>query len=232
MDTPLYATLLRLHLVFGGLSLVTFWWQMVARKRGPRHRRVGQVYFLAMAGVALTAVPMTVMIGLDGRWPTALFLGFLAWITVAAGVSAWAAARWRQRHLAAQRRFDVAANGGLLAISLTLLALIQVGGALFVGLGAFGLWAAITELRRPADDLAWRSWKVRHVGAVMGTGMAVHIAFFSFGLSRLLGDRYSAYFFLVAFAVPVLLGNWAIARFTRPYRRSAGEGASASGVLA
>ena len=158
MDTPLYAALLRLHLVFGGLSLVTFWWQMAARKRGPRHRRVGQAYFLSMAGVALTAVPMTVMIGLSGRWATALFLGFLAWITVAAGVSAWAAARWRQRRLAAQRRFDVAAQWGLLAISVALLALFQVGGALFAGLGAFGVWAAVTELRRSDDDLVWRTF--------------------------------------------------------------------------
>lgn len=229
METPLYATLLRLHLVFGSLSLVTFWWQMAARKRGPRHRRVGQAYFLSMAGVAVTAVPMTVLIGLDGRWATALFLGFLAWITISAGVSAWAAARWRQRHLDAQRRFDLVSQWGLLAISITLLALVPVGGVLFAGLGAFGLWAVVTERRRPADDLAWRSWKVRHISAVMGTGMAVHVAFLSFGLGRLLGDGYQAYFFLIAFALPVLLGNWAVARFTRPYRQSpGGAGAGAA----
>jgi hypothetical protein len=135
------------------------------------------------------------------------------------------AARWRARRMTAQRRFATAANWGVAAVSLGMLAAFQVGGALFVGLGAFGLWAAIADLRRPADALVWRTWQVRHVEGVIGTGMAVHIAFLAFGLRRLLGDAYGSLHFLLAFALPVVLGVWATHAFTRRWRERGGGGA-------
>lgn len=223
MTTPTFDLLVRAHLVFGSVALAGFWLQMVTRKRGRLHRRVGQVYFLAMSGVVVTAVPMTAYLARGDNWGAALLLAFLAWITIAAGAGSWLAARWRGRRLEAQRRYGVAASVGLLAISLAMLALFSVGGALFIGLGAFGAWAAVADLRRPRNDVVWRSWQVRHVEGVIGTGMAVHIAFFAFGLRGLLGASYGNVHFLLAFAVPVVLGTWATHRLTRSYRTTHGN---------
>ncbi|HMB54267.1 MAG TPA: hypothetical protein VKU40_13190 [Thermoanaerobaculia bacterium] len=218
MNTTAYELLLQVHVAFGILSLLAFWLQMPTRKRGRLHRWVGRFYFAAMTGVVASAVPMTALLAVDGNWPATLLLTFLSAITVAAGVGAWMAARWRSGRMTAQRRFATAANWGIVAVSLTMLAAFQVGGALFVGLGAFGLWAAIADLRRPTDALVWRSWQVRHVEGVIGTGMAVHIAFLAFGLRRLLGDAYGNLHFLLAFVVPVVLGVWASHAFTRRWR--------------
>lgn len=225
MNTHAYESLLQVHVAFGTLSLLAFWLQMPTRKRGRLHRWVGRFYFAAMTGVVGSAVPMTWLLAAAGNWPATLFLIFLSAITVAAGVGALMAARWRGRRMTAQRRFATAANWGIAAVSLGMIAAFQVGGALFVGLGGFGLWAAISDLRRPADALVWRTWQVRHVEGVIGTGMAVHIAFLAFGLRRLLGDGYGSLHFLLAFVVPVVLGVWASSWFTRRYREKDGEGA-------
>ena len=227
MNEAGYELLVLGHAAFGTVALAAFWWQILGRKHGRRHRRVGQVFFLAMAGVVATAVPMAAYLARGSHWASALFLAFLAWITVAAGVGAWMASRWRDTRMAGQRRFGTLASGLLLVVCLAMLALFRVGGALFVGLGALGAWAAITDLRRPADDPVWTDWRIRHVEGVMGTGIAVHVAFLAFGLRGLLGADYGNLHFLLAFTVPVLLGVWASHHFTRRYRPP-GPGRSAT----
>lgn len=231
MNTPFYELLVRSHLGFGAVCLAAFWLQMLTRKSGGLHRLIGRVYFLAMLLVIASALPITYLLASGNRWAIALFFGFLVWITIAAGVGAFLAARWRDRRMPLQRRFGVAAGWILLGISLGLLAMFQIGGALFVGLGAFGTWAAISDLRQPPDALVWRSWQVRHIEGVIGTGIAVHVAFFAFGLRSLIGDVFGDLHFLFAFAVPVALGTWASSRFTRRYRGRTDEGAAGLGAV-
>lgn len=212
-----YETLVGVHLIAGTVALVAFWVQMPLRKAGARHRVVGRIYLLAMGIVVVTAIPMTVVLSRGQRWGAAVFLGFLVWITVSAGSGALLAARLRSDKLELQRRIARVQDVGTLLISLTMLALGHLGGALFYGLGVLGLWIAFDGLRLAADSIVWRSWVVRHLQGMLGTGIAVHVAFLAFGLRGVLGDSYTNYHFLAAFAVPTVVGVAASSWLTNRY---------------
>ena len=105
----------------------------------------------------------------------------------------------------------------LLVVSLLLLGLTPWAGLLAFGLGGFGTWAAISDLRTKISAPIWSSWLARHIEGNFGTGIAVHVAFFAFGLRGLLGTSYTPVHFLFAFAVPTLVGMTAASIVTRRY---------------
>ena len=221
-----YELLVQTHAAFGAAALLTFWMQMALRKGGRSHRWVGRLYAGVMLAVLGTAVPMTIVLAIEQHWAAGALLGFLIWITASAGAGALMAARWKDRRISVQWRIGRILSGGLLVISATLLALTMLGGPLFFGLGAFGAWAAISDLRTPADAPVWRSWKRRHIESVLGTGIAVHVAFFAFGLRNLIGDAFTDLHFLLSFVVPTVAGmvggSLLVARFAPESDRAAG----------
>ena len=54
-----YRWSLFLHVAAGATALATFWTAAVLRKGSTRHRRVGQVFLVAMIGVLASGVPLT-----------------------------------------------------------------------------------------------------------------------------------------------------------------------------
>ena len=201
-----YETLVKLHLVAGTVALFLFWSQLAMRKGGARHRFVGRLYFGAMGVVVLTSIPMTIVLANRQHWSVAAALGFLMWITLSASVGTVMAAKLRDERLAFQRRAFRVMDVGLLCIGIALLVVGAFGGVLFIGFGLFGVVMAVDGLRTGADAPLWRSWRVRHLQSVLGTGIAVHVAFLLFGMRSLLGDSYTAVHFLLAFLVPTVLG--------------------------
>ncbi len=226
-----YELLVRLHVLFGVASLLSFWLQMALRKGGVVHRAAGRTYAGAMSGVILTAIPIGVILTLGQHWGAGLVLGFLAWITLSAGVGGVLAAVWRDRKIELQWRVGRVFSWGLLLISLGLLAMIPLGGIFVGGLGVFGVWASIADLRTTREAHVWRSWLARHLEGMLGTGIAVHVAFLVFGLRSLLGDAYTNTHFLLGFTVPTLLGMFAASRLSArfaPDRRAAGPPTAAT----
>ena len=219
-----YSLLVQAHFTFGALALATFWIQMMAPKKGAWHRLVGRIYFAAMLLVVGTAVPMTVLLTRGEDLGAGLLLGFLATITISSGVSAALAARFGNRYLDQQRLAARISSLILLAISILLLAMTPWGGALALGLGGLGTWAAVSDLRTKADALIWRSWLARHIEGVLGTGIAVHAAFFAFGLRRLLGSSYTSLHFLLALAVPTVAGMVAASLLVKRFVPEAAKG--------
>lgn len=231
MTELIYSTSRNLHLVLGSIALITFWVQMARRKGGHPHRRWGWLYSLAMAGVLLTSLPM-IAIGLrNGQTVVGLFLGFLTLITLAAGVDAVRASRNRDSGAWMRDPLSIATTAAIGLYSLLLVVLfvrVQAGVLLLMaGVGAAGVVEALLKMKRGRPYVWW----VEHVNGILGTGIAVHIAFLSFGLRGLTGvGGFSVWTFLVPIAAAQFFAAYFRRRFAGGAER-AREKALEKGLL-
>ncbi|HET6604793.1 MAG TPA: hypothetical protein VFG21_11405 [Xanthomonadaceae bacterium] len=182
-----YPFALGLHLLAGTSALLSFWFNAALRKGTPLHRRVGQVYLLSMLGVIVSGVPLAHALIGRGHPLSAMFLGYLIVLVSQACWNAWRAIRERAR----PERYFGAAYWSLTAIAcvagIGMIVLgVQVGATLFIVFGSIGVVSV---------PIAWASWRARanprwwireHYGAIVGCGVATHIAFLGIGLRRLL----------------------------------------------
>ena len=186
-----YAALVAAHIATGAVALAAFWTAAALRKGSPAHRRVGQVYLLAMLGIVLTAVPLALARWQAGHPVTAAFLGYLAVITSTGVWLSWRAVRDK----ASPQRFT-----GPVYVALALLSLLSGASVLWLGLQrgvplliGFSFVGTVTgvlmlrqRLRRDRGATSPRWWLVEHYSAMVGNGIATHIAFLGIGLPRLL----------------------------------------------
>lgn len=186
-----YQMLVAVHVVVGVVALVTFWTAGLLRKGTPAHRNTGRVYLLAMAGIVLTGAPMAIVRWVDGHGVTAAFLGYLVVIT---STGVWVS--WRAiRDKASAVRFtgpvyvafavlSLLSGAGVLALGM------KVGAPLLMGFSSVGLFTGALMLRRRVQrerlGAKPRWWMVEHYTAMIGNGIATHIAFLGIGLPRLL----------------------------------------------
>jgi hypothetical protein len=205
-----YQVLVSVHGAIGVIALVTFWSNAVLRKGTTLHRRVGRVFLLAMAGILATAMPMAWFAFRSGRPVTAAFLGYLVVITA---VAVWC--QWR----AIRDQDDVMRYTGPIYVGLGVLALlsglavlalgIRVGAPLLMGFSVVGLASGVEHLykRRHRAQLGARRdwWLVEHYNAVLGNGIATHIAFLSIGLPRLLPSAGGGLLTTLAWFGPLLV---------------------------
>ncbi|GAB3387496.1 hypothetical protein [Lysobacter fragariae] len=209
--TP-YSMIVATHGVLGVIALASFWTAAFVRKGSPLHRRVGQGYLIAMTAIIVSGLPLAIARYLQGQPVTATFLAYLLVITA---VGVWTA--WR----AIRDKHDVARYTGPVFVALAWLALlsgvgvlalgVRVGSPLLIGFSVIGLFTGQDMLRkrRHRERLAARPrwWLVEHYSAMLGNGIATHIAFLGIGLPRLLPAidgtalHYAAWFAPVVVAV-------------------------------
>ncbi|QNP39386.1 hypothetical protein [Lysobacter solisilvae (ex Woo and Kim 2020)] len=212
-----YQMLVACHVGIGVIALASFWSAAFLRKGSPLHRRAGQLFLLAMCGILATGLPMAAYAWLVRERPVgAAFLAYLLVITAAGMWSAWRAIR--DKH-------DVARYTGPVYVALAWLSLLsglgvlvlglRVGSPLLTGFSAVGLFAGGDMLRKrmQRERLAARPrwWLVEHYTAMLGNGIATHIAFLGIGLPRLLPGvdgtalHYTAWFAPLAVAIAAKL---------------------------
>lgn len=186
-----YPLIVAVHGAVGVLALLTFWTAAFARKGSPLHRRVGQGYLLAMLGIIVTALPLAAYKFAQGQPVTATFLAYLVVITATGVWGAWRAIR--DKHDVARYTGPVYAGFAWLSLlsGVAVFALgVKVGAPLLMGFSVIGLFTGQDMLRkrRHRERLAAqpRWWLVEHYSAMLGNGIATHIAFLSIGLPRLL----------------------------------------------
>ncbi|MGH8081413.1 MAG: hypothetical protein ACREP7_12640 [Lysobacter sp.] len=186
-----YAIVKYLHIALGALALTGFWTAGLARKGGELHRRAGQLFLLTMSGIVATAVPMTAYALYQDKPNTAAFLGYLIVITATGTWVSWRAIR--DKH-------DVRRYTGPVYLALSIASLASgaamlvlgwsIRAPLFIGFSVVGLYTGLDMLRkrRGRDRLGARPrwWLIEHYTAMLGNGVAVHIAFLGIGLPRLL----------------------------------------------
>lgn len=224
-----YRVALFLHLATGSVALLSFWTAALLRKGSTRHRRAGDVFLVAMLGLIGSGVPLIAALTERGQPVTALFLAFLI---VLVSHSSWVA--WRAiRDRGAPRRFYG-------PVYWTLTSLCGLGGAAIVALGidadsiilqvfgGVGLLAAYGSVR---SWQRWRSgraaanwWIKEHYGAILGNGVATHIAFLSIGLRNALPFIEPQLRTQLAWLAPLAVALVAGVYLDRKYGRAADRG--------
>jgi len=217
-----YTLVLVFHIAAGSVGLVTYWMAGLSRKGSPFHRRAGQIYLLAMLGVILSGVPLAMAMLERGRPVAAAFLGYLLVLVSLGCWSAWRAIRDRRQP---QRFFGpvywtlsvlTAASG----IGVSWLGW-RHGATLLLGFGMVGVVAGAGSLLtrwRSARDPRW--WLREHYGAMIGNGVATHIAFFSIGLRNVLPGVDPGTLQLFAWFTPVAVAVMAGIWISRKYGRA------------
>jgi len=186
-----YQMLVAVHVLVGAVALVTFWTAALLRKGTPAHRNTGRVYLSAMVGIVVTGAPMAIVRWIDGHIVTAAFLAYLVVIT---STGVWVS--WRAiRDKTSPQRFvgpvyvsfgalSLLSGAGVLALG------IKAGAPLLMGFSAVGLFTGFDMLRRRVRRATFartpRWWMTQHYTAMIGNGIATHIAFLGIGLPRLL----------------------------------------------
>jgi hypothetical protein len=230
MDT-VYKALLLAHVLCGLVALITFWMAAFAKKGSPLHVRVGKAYLLSMLGIVITALPMAAIIAIRGQLGVAVFLAYLVVIT--------ASAMWAGRHAIRSKRDQTTFRGrtyvavavlNLVASVATFIVGLQISDILLMGFSAIGAHNGSGMLIRRFRPLAMtRWWMKEHIAAMLGCGVATHIAFLAIGMNRIidmLGIKPPGWYDLIAWFVPLVVALVCGVWLTRKYAPNANPGAA------
>ena len=221
-----YSLLAIAHVAFGTLALVTFWTAGMARKGSPLHVRAGKVYLVSMVALLVAALPMSLMIlFLYGKPVIGSFLLYLLVITMTSVWLSWRAIRDKRDWA----RYTGPVHRGLMWLNLISGVGIALVGLLFAQemqliIVAFSLIGISTFVRmrrfatQPPTEPRW--WMRQHLSAMLGNGVATHIAFLSIGLPKLLPWLAGPVFQNIAWLGPLGVSALAGAYLSRKYLRA------------
>jgi hypothetical protein len=217
-----YSILAIAHAGLGTIALFTFWSAGLARKGSPLHRRSGRIYLLAMAGLLLLALPMSVRILQVVGLVTGGFLLYLLVITATSTWLSWRAIRDRRdwaRYIGPVYRVLTWTNLGaalaIVAIGLLYARQMQLVIVTFSAIGFVNFVRMRGFARQAPEEPRW--WLRQHLTAMIGNGVATHIAFLAIGLPRLLPALQTPLFQNLAWIGPLLVALLAGTWLTRKY---------------
>lgn len=186
-----YVAFKLVHVALGCVALLSFWTAGMARKGSPLHVRAGKTYLVSMAGLLAATVPMCWLAWFAGHQ---VMVGFLLYLLVISTTSVWLSWRairdkrdWARFTGPAYRALQwlnlasgitIAGVGLFVAeqMQLIIVSFSLIGISTFVSMRRFAL--------QPPTEARW--WMRQHLRAMLGNGVATHIAFLSIGLPRLL----------------------------------------------
>ncbi len=221
----LYSTIVILHIAVGTVALVTYWVAALARKGGTLHRGAGKGFLLAMIGVILTALPLAGFQFFRGQWAGGMFLSYLVILVASACWSGWFAIRYKRQperfYGATQLALGMACGVAGATVSIVGFTLGSMLLGFFGLVGVSVVFESVRAYRKTERPANW--WLREHYGAMIGNGVATHIAFLGIGLRSLLPEtgwsvlQYGAWFgpLLVAIVAGIMLDR----RHARPPRR-------------
>ena len=213
----LMSTIVAAHVAAGTVALATYWTAGLAKKGSVLHRRAGQGFLLAMVGILVSGAPLALAALRAGHENAAAFLGYLLLLVAQGCWSAWRAVRDRK---SPPRYFSPVFWTLTIACVVAGAAMIWLGlrigqpiFAVFGGVGGAVGFGAMKARRRADTDPIW--WLREHYGAMIGNGVATHIAFFGIGLRRLLPGVDPAMLQMFAWFTPLAaaaVAGWWISR--------------------
>ena len=187
----LYKVVLALHGLLGVLALATFWLAGLTRKGSPMHRAAGRVYLAAMVALLVPALPLAIRILVLKSQVAGLFLLYLEVIVVTSVWVSWRAikdkrdwARFTGPVYRGLAWLNIASGAGVLVLALFFAQHTKLIIASFSLVGLLGGRAMLRFARTPPTEPKW--WLREHLGAMLGNGVATHIAFLSIGLPKVL----------------------------------------------
>jgi len=183
----MYRTILLAHVACGVVALATYWMAGLSRKGSPFHKASGKIYLVSMVGIILSSIVLAGFAFAGEKYVVATFLAYLVVITSTAMALGWLAIR-RKRDQTAFRSVGYRAGGAFNLVSglATFAFGVQQGEALLMGFSWVGIIIGAQMLMRawrPLDEAKW--WLREHIGAMLGCGVATHIAFLGIGIKRI-----------------------------------------------
>jgi hypothetical protein len=183
-----YQMTLFAHLSLGVAALLSYWVAALAKKGSAPHKLAGKIYFLVMIGLLLPAIPLSVRVLVEKSAEFGWFLLYLLLITATAMWQGWFAsrhkrdfARYAGRCFRTLAWLNIGAGVAVLALGLAR------AQPIFMGFSVVGMLGGGSMLRLASRGPAHpRWWMAEHLGAMLGCGVATHIAFLSIGLPKLL----------------------------------------------
>jgi hypothetical protein len=225
-----YKALQFAHIGLGVVALATFWLAGLTRKGSPVHRAAGKVYLVAMVGLLVAAFPLAIRIWILKHWVAGVFLMYLEVIVITSVWLSWRALKDKRDWAAYTGRAyrglawaNVASGAIVLGLGLFVtnqMKLIFVGFSLIGLLGGYGMFRFARE--RPAHP-KW--WLQEHFSAMVGNGVATHIAFLSIGLPKVLPMLAGPVLQNVAWLGPLLVAVVARVLLNRKYMKPRAAGA-------
>ena len=230
------------HIAAGSIALIVFWIPAIAPKGGRRHVRAGWVYVILMSVVVGTAFLMS---GLSFSMPLAIrrmpdpllreefnnfvpnqrvfaiFLAYLATITLASGWQGIWAVQTKQDPEKMRTPFSLVLNASIVFGGVVVLDLgIRYGKGPLIGMSPLGPLLGTVNLRYllqgPRERMHW--WYV-HLGSMISTGITGYTAFVVFGGARLFPSILETELRTILWLLPTLIGVPVIFRLTASYRR-------------
>lgn len=209
------------HIAAGSVALLSFWIAAMLRKGSPLHLRVGRVHMVAMLFVLASGVPLAWMLAQRGQLVGALFLYYLVLLTGTGVRNAWQAVRMKRDRSNFYGPTYWVLIGALASSGIAIIAIgTQVGATLlqvFGGVGVVASIGAVSSWRSAPTDPKW--WIREHYGAIIGNGIATHIAFFGIGLRNALPFLDPQVQQMLTWFSPLVVGAIAAVYLNRKYGR-------------
>lgn len=222
----MHGVALALHTAIGAAALLSYWTAALARKGGRLHRGAGRVYLWGMAGILLSALPLALAYFGEGQALTGVFFLYLMILVGTNLVQAPRAVRLKQDFAAYRSGAYPLIAWLLIGAGMATAAAGQIlgsgrGPALMAAFGLVGAFRGynMLRLRRAAQPQpGW--WLREHYMAMIGNGVATHIAFLSIGLVKLFPGGIGQYLvdLNLSWFGPLATGLAAIAWLNRRYR--------------
>lgn len=225
------------HIIFGSASLILFWIAMTAPKGRTNHVKFGGFYHSAMYTVAIsgafTAVlvlwdPMTIhgsRLTDSGKQVAfishyRLFFSLLLYLSVlvyAALRQGTLSLKYKQQPSKLQKPDVLLANITLIISAPALFYFgFDMNQKLPMIFSVLGLVSGMSNLRYAfLASKNSKAWLREHIGAMIGTGIGAHTAFFAFGGRTLLSGI--GEWQMVFWIAPGIIGSIAIRHFTKKY---------------
>lgn len=217
-----YANTAVFHAAIGTTALATFWIAGMSKKGSPVHKTAGKIYLLAMVGILLSAFPMAISIAINKSQVAGSFLLYLLIITGTGVWNSWRAIRdkrdWK-RYTGPVYKGLMVLNllGGLsiAAIGIFMAEFMQVIITSFSLIGLVGAYRMYQFQREAPSDPRW--WMRQHLSAMLGNGVATHIAFLQIGLPKILPIISGSALLNLAWLGPLVVAGLAGYYLTRKY---------------
>lgn len=239
-----YTYFVAVHGALGVIALITFWSAAMFKKGSPKHRAVGKVFLLAMAGIVVSGIPLVVEAAFFRHQPgVALFLTFLLPLTAQACWVAWRAVTDKRdwKRLVARPGWKLAKWLPALLAMPVLWVGARSGQMIFVGFAFIPLLSYINMHRFEQKGPQRGNWHVvMHYQAMLGGGIATHVAFLSIAMKpawRWLSAHTAvpdgliqAFPWFAPVAVATLAGVYLGRKYNRPQTARAKSNVSASAL--
>ena len=223
----LFHALLVLHVATGAIGLLTMWVPLVGRKGGPAHKRWGRVFAWCIMATATFAVGMSLLTLADpaGTHPKiadlALIRCLFGWMMLHLSVFTVLLA-WFGLETIRNRR-EHAGHRNVVTIALQAATLVtgfacawfgwRDGFPLMIAIVPLGVVTVALQARFIlAAEPARNDWQIQHMRALVGAGVSVYTAFFSFGAANTFPE---IAFNPVLWAAPTIAGCAVIAYHQR-----------------